>query len=181
MKVPSMPPRVVALIVAASLTSGWLLASLVSPPVAELQGLPQRPSPRDPAPAIADAPYTEQLHLKLQQAPLPPVPRRNPFVFGARTRSAPDTATPAQEAETSATAHDLPMPQIVTGPSLRLAGIGFTMVGPATIYTAIIGDGTTVHLVKEGETVAGYAVVAITDDSVTVANAAGARWLLKLK
>lgn len=174
-----MPARLVALIVAGSLTSGWLLASLVSPPVAELQGLPARTPPRAASPS-ADAAFTEQLHLKLQQAPQPPVPRRNPFVFGTRPRTAPDPVAPAPAGDTTPE-RVLPMPQMATGPSLRLAGIGTHTTPAGTVHTAVIGDGTTVHLVKVGETVAGYSVVEITDDSVTIANAAGARWLLKLK
>jgi hypothetical protein len=180
-KVRSMPPKFVALIVAASLTTGWLLASLVSPPVAELQGLPERTSSRAPAgETIAEAPYTEQLHLKLQHAPVRPVPRRNPFVFGARERVAP-APSPAPSTDTTVPLVDIRVPPSPTGPSLRLAGIGSTTTEGGLVRTAVIGDGTTVHLVKVGETVSGYAVVEITDDTVTLANAAGAQWQLKLK
>lgn len=181
--VPSMPPKFVALIVAASLTTGWLLASLVSPPVAELQGLPDRGSRRAP---VADTitvatPYTEQLHLRLQQAPLPPVPRRNPFAFGTRTRVTTEAALPTKSADEDLPVMQMTLPPLVTGPSLRLSGMGSTTTPTGTVRTAVISDGTTVHLVKQGDTVGGYKVVEITDDTVTLADAAGAQWKLKLK
>jgi hypothetical protein len=175
-----MPPKLVALIVAAALTTGWLLASIVSPPVAELQGLPDRVERRAPSRATSsEAPLTEQLHLKLRTAPAPPVPRRNPFVFGDATRR-----VDARESESPAAAgrpvfdHE-PAP-VATGPSLRLSGIGSTKTESGAVRTAIVSDGTTVHLVKTGETVMGYAVIEITDDAVTLADAAG-RLVLRLK
>jgi hypothetical protein len=175
-----MRPKLVALIAASSVSVGWLLASVLVPPVAELQGLPdrserRRPAPRDDAPT----PYTEQLHLKLQQAPRAPVTRRNPFVFGART--APAAASPAarvaKENEVDSGEPAIPAAPVVTVPSLRLSGVGST----AGVRTAVISDGTTVHLVKEGEVVNGYAVVEITDDAVTIADASGAQWKLRMR
>ena len=84
--------------------AGWLLACphcRDPPPVRGVQVLP----PRDHAavgrarraPTRRRRRITEQLHLKLQAAPQPPVPRRNPFVFGvARSaESAGRTAAPA--------------------------------------------------------------------------------------
>lgn len=175
-----MPPKMVALIVAAALTTGWLLASIIAPPVAEVQGLPPRTQQPE---AVRDLPpdsaFTEQLNLKLRAAPAAPVTRRNPFVFGSTisTRAsapaaAPRAASPAIEPS--------PVP-VVTGPSLRLSGIGSTTVESGVERTAVISDGRTVHLAKVGEAVAGYQVVAITDDSVTVQNRAGAQWTLSLK
>jgi hypothetical protein len=172
-----MRPKFVALIVAASLSTGWLLASMVSPPVAELQVLPPRDQPREtPRETTSATSYSEQLHRKLQAAPLPPVPKRNPFVFGTRERvmaPAPARTAPMSDAPVS---EPLPAP-VATGPSLRLAGIGTT----GTARTAVISDGMTVHLVKVGETVGGYAVVEITESSATLVDAAGAQWLLRMK
>ncbi len=172
-----MQPKFVALIVAASLSTGWLLASIVSPPVAKLQALPPRDQPREtPRETASGTSYNEQLHLKLQAAPLPPVPKRNPFVFGTREREmapAPERSAPMSNAPAS---EPQPAP-VATGPSLRLSGIGTT----GTARTAVISDGVTVHLVKVGETVRGYGVVEITESSVTLADAAGAQWLLRMK
>jgi len=176
---PFMPPKLVALIVAAALTTGWLLASILSPPVAELQALPERVEPSVPTQdARTETPFTEQLHLRLQSVPAAPVPRRNPFVFGTATpRLARETA-PASDATTTADAERLAVP---TGPSLRLAGIGSTATAGEPLRTAVVSDGTTVHLVKVGERVTGYAVVAITDDAVTIEDATGQQWVLRLK
>jgi hypothetical protein len=176
-----MRPKLVALIAAGALTTGWLLASIVSPPVARLQGLP----PRVEQPAAAregqqpEAQYTEQLRLKLRAAPAAPVTRRNPFVFG--TSPAPVPRKVANERSKHVSANEPPPAPVVTGPLLRLSGIGATATENGTVRTAVISDGVTVHLVKIGETVGGYAVVAISDDAVTVENAAGAQWLLRLR
>ncbi len=180
-----MPPRTVALVAAACLTTGWLLGSLISPPTAELQSLPQRTPPRDTrATAPIEVAFTDQLHFKLQQAPLPPVPRRNPFVFAPRVAqpSAPPSGAP--HAAKSAPA-DIAMPvapalaPIV--PQLALSGIGSTETAEGTVRTAVISDGQSVHLAKIGDVVGGYSVVEIAENAVTIANAAGARWLLRLK
>jgi hypothetical protein len=176
-----MRPKVVALVVASSLTIGWLLASVVSPPVAKLQVLPERTERRAPAQGDAVAtPYTEQLHLKLQQAPLPPVPRRNPFVFGSKQVSAPaksaaEALERGSEGVDASGALETPLP-IVTGPSLRLSGIGST----GGVRTAVISDGRTVHLANVGDIVNGYSIVDISDDAVTIADASGAQWKLKM-
>jgi hypothetical protein len=171
-----MRPKLVALIAASSVSVGWLLASLIVPPVAKLQGLPARVESR-PAPQVDDAttPYTEQLNLRLQQAPLAPVPRRNPFVFGARTATPrPSLAAAPREPEVAEAA--IPPAPVITGPRLRLTGVGST----AGVWTAVISDGVTVHLVKVGETVNGYAVVEIREDRVTIGDASGAQWTLRM-
>src|SRR4029078_12926060 len=41
MRLGEMPPKTVALLGAVCLTTGWLLASMLTPPVAKLQSLPQ--------------------------------------------------------------------------------------------------------------------------------------------
>jgi hypothetical protein len=176
-----MRPKHVTLIAAAALTTGWLLASVVSPPVAELQVLPLQTDRTDAPPTENPAtPYTEQLHLKLRSAPQPPVPRRNPFAFDSSRQSrtnADITAAPRRDAP----AVELPQPPIVTGPSLRLSGIGSTNSPAGPVWSAVISDGRTVYLVAIGESVAGYSVVAITEDSVTIADAAGVQWTLRLQ
>jgi hypothetical protein len=173
-----MPPKLVALIAAAAFTTGWLLASIVSPPVAELQELPRRereaPPPRpDPAPVTS---FAEQLQLKLRAAPSPPVPRRNPFVFGrteAEDAAPRDAALPDRPMEAA--------PAVPTAPALQLAGIGSSKTDEGMVHTAVISDGHTVHLVKVGESVLGYTVTAITDESVAIVDAAGTERVLRFK
>lgn len=174
-----MNPKLVALIAASSALVGWLLASVISPPVAELQVLPERADRRGPEPPQqTTTTYSEQLHLKLLQAPLAPVPRRNPFRFATREASpSATTATPVREREAEGVATPALAAPAVTTPSLRLSGIGLTR----GVRTAVISDGTTVHLVKVGETVGGYAVVEISADAVTIGDASGAQWKLRMK
>jgi hypothetical protein len=176
-----MRPKHVTLIAAAALTTGWLLASVVSPPVAELQVLPLPPDRAvTPPPESAATPYTEQLHLKLRSAPQPPVPRRNPFAFDS-SRQSRTNADVAAAPRRDAPAVESPQPPIVTGPSLRLSGIGSTNSPAGPVWSAVISDGRTVHLVTVGDSVAGYSVVAITEDSVTIADAVGAHWKFRLQ
>ncbi len=175
-----MRPKLVALIVAASLTGGWLLGSVVAPPVAELQGLPARMSPRSSAsePATDDAAFTEQLHLKLQSAPVAPVPRRNPFVFGTTPRSSPDAREIMHATQPAPAPEISPTP---VGPRLVLSGIASTNTSSGVVLTAVILDDSGVHLAKIGDVVSGYRVVAITEDSATIADAADAQWKLTLR
>lgn len=175
-----MRPKLVALMLAAALTTGWLLASIVSPPVAELQVLPQRTvRPASSRDAPVDARFIERLNLRLQSASTAPVTRRNPFVFGSAPRRI-DRETTGGSA-TLLPREEAPPAPSVAGPSLRLSGIGTTTTDAGAVRTAIISDGRTVYLAKLGETVTGYVVVAITDDTVTIEDAAGKSWILRLK
>jgi hypothetical protein len=178
-----MRPKHVALIAAAALTTGWLLASIVSPPVAELQVLPLQVE--SSGPSAADNPattYTEQLRLKLRSAPQPPKPRRNPFAFQSRQSSASvERRAPLSPAAASIEPSEPPQPPAVSDPSLRLSGIGSTNSPAGPVWSAVISDGRTVHLVAVGESVGGYSVVAITENSVTIADAAGTQWTLRLQ
>jgi type II secretory pathway component HofQ len=176
-----MPPKLVAVIAAAALTTGWLLASVVSPPVAELQGLAERAEQQESPRASAVAtPFTEQLQLKLRRAPAPPVPRRNPFLFGDSPRQdASREATraadePASLTERSAEAID-------PTPRLKLSGIGSTTTDAGIERTAVISDGVTVHLAKPGDTIMGYTIVSITEDVVTIEDTAGMQWTLSFQ
>src|SRR5262245_29627046 len=93
MDAPVMPFRTVALVGAVCLISGWLLASGLTPPTANLQALPERRAPDRASATPLPAAYSEQLKLKLDRLPAAPVPRRNPFVFGGREPAAPSDAT----------------------------------------------------------------------------------------
>ena len=174
---PRMRPKVVALIAASSVSLGWLLASVLVPPVAKLQVLPDRPE-RQQAPPRDETTrtYSEQLQLKLQQAPAPPVARRNPFLFGTRTTT-PAATAPPRDRESVVPAEPALVAPVVTSPALRLSGIGST----GDVRTAGISDGRTVHLVKVGETVSGYEMVEIAEETVTIADASGAQWQLRMK
>lgn len=181
-----MPLRTVTFIAALCLTTGWLLASVISPPVAELQTLPSRASARPAPPATNESPYAEQLQWRLGQAPGAPTPKRNPFVFGGRLRSAAPQAPRADVDATTGSATVVPsLPSdarpMNLGPPLRLLGIGSRVTPEGTVWTAVLSDGTKVHLAKAGDVISGYAVAEVSEDAVTLADAAGAQWKLRLK
>ena len=168
-----MPPKTVAVVCAVSLTVGWLLASVLTPPVARLQSLPERRAESAPA-AIDQGSFSEQLTLKLRQPPAPPQPRRNPFVFGAREerggRQLADAAPPMPIAP----------PQPV-GPSYKLSGIAFNETTQGVERTAVVSDGASVHLVKAGDVIGRYNVAEVTDSSVVLTDASGGRFVIRLR
>ncbi|MGH9173628.1 MAG: hypothetical protein ACRD1H_04695 [Vicinamibacterales bacterium] len=172
-----MPPRTVALIGAVCLLTGWLLASVLTPPVARVQVLPERTQVQPPGDRDALAPYAEQLQLRLREAPPPPSPRRNPFAFGTRQRA----SSVEKGVRIAPLAADMPVALPVVGPMLSLSGVGVTDTAAGPIYTAVVSDGNTVHLVKAGDTVDGYTVIEVNERSVTLADASGSRYVLRLR
>lgn len=161
-----MPLRTVALVAAVSVTIGWLLAATLTPPVARLQSLPEQQE----AAAVDQRPLTQQLNLRLREAPLPPTSGRNPFSFGVPERRktlAGETDPPTLPDPTPATA--------VPGPHYLLSGIGIT----GEVRSAVLTDGENVFVVKLDEAISGYTVVEITESSVTLASDT-ARHILRL-
>jgi hypothetical protein len=67
-------------------------------------------------------------------------------------------------------------PAVVT-PPYTLSGIAAT----GDVRTAVLSDGSTVHLVKAGQSIGAYTVVAVADDSVTLADPAGERFVIRLR
>lgn len=174
-----MPPKTVALIGAVCLTTGWLLASMLTPPIANLQDLPDRRATAAPQPAPqipSFEPFSERLQSLLRQAPAPPVPKRNPFSFGNRSRSIPATASPSEARQAPAP----PPAPIAVGPRFTLSGTAVTDVAGNPVHTAVLSDGYTVHLVKAGDTVGGYRVLEVTESSVMLEAADGAAYVLRL-
>lgn len=172
-----MPPRTVALIGAVCLTTGWLLASVLTPPVARVQALPERSA--TPAPAAISAPPVERLQFRLSEAPPPPTPQRNPFEFGARHRAG--TVPTDREPAPAPPVADTGAPPAPAGPPHTLAGIGTSMGPDGPVHTAVVSDGTTVHLVKSGDTVGAYTAIDVTEATITLVDAAGVRHVLRLK
>jgi len=178
-----MPLKTVTLVAAVCLTTGWLLASLLMPPVATLQSLPERRTGAAARGNDSPAPYAEQLQLRLRQAPDPPTPRRNPFVFGARDRdvvSVPGSAAGQPQRRTDIPAPIAAPPQ-PAGPLFSLSGIGASTTPAGPVRTAVLSDGITVQLVKVGDTVGAYKVVEVGEETVTLTNAAGSNYILRLK
>ncbi len=171
-----MPPRTVALIGAVCLTTGWLLASVLTPPVARVQALPERAA--TPAPAAISLPPVERLQFRLSEAPPPPTPRRNPFEFGGRERV---STVPDVDAAPARPVMDAVAAPAIVGRQYSLAGIGTTTGPEGPVHTAVVSDGTAVHLVKQGDAVGGYTAVEVTAATITLADAAGVRHVLRLK
>ena len=168
-----MPPKPVAVVCAVSLTAGWLLASIVTPPVARLQTLPERRAENAPK-AIDPASYSAQLTLKLRQFPAPPQPRRNPFMFGGRE------SRPNDQIRETAPEAPLAPPRPAT-PAYKLSGIGFTETPQGVVRTAVVSDGASVHLLKTGDAIGVYAVADVTDSSVVLTEVAGGRFVIRLR
>jgi hypothetical protein len=70
---------------------------------------------------------------------------------------------------------------VPSGPIFSLAGIGSTSSADGVLLTAVLSDGNTVHLVNAGQTLGGYTIVAVTEDSVTLADAQGLQTVLRLR
>ena len=159
----------VAFVGAICVTIGWLLASMLTPPVARVQSLPQERTARTNA--APDVPFTAQ--LRLRQRDLPPTPelRRNPFVFEAPRRDAAERAPSVREQQPPPIA---PVP-VVSGPAYMLSGNGVT----GDTRTAILTTGSDVYIVRVNDTLGGYAVADISDDSVTLSKGAD-RFTLRL-
>jgi hypothetical protein len=173
----AMPPKTVALIGAVCLTTGWLLAAVLTPPVATLQELPvRRPEPHV-APSSSAEPFSEQLRLGLERVPAAPIPRRNPFVFGGRTRTTAESTAAAPPSTPAAVAVEA----VPVGPIYALSGIAVASTSNGNVLTAVLTDGQTVHLVKVGSSIGGYLLVEATENSATLADAAGTRHVLRLR
>ena len=152
---------------------------MLAPPVAQLQsrgtGRAAKSAAITPDPNV----FTETLQLKLQRHDSAPTVRRNPFVFGARERAQAAGRIDSMPA-VDRPADPPPAPALVT-PPYSLSGIGETGGADGTVRTAVLSDGTTVHLVKTGETVGAYTVIAVDANAVTLADASGARFVIRLR
>jgi hypothetical protein len=171
-----MPPRTIALIGAICVTLGWLMASVVTPPVARVQVLPERRSAPASAVTSIDAPtqYTEELQLRLRRMPDPPAPRRNPFAFSSKRSTVSSSSSSIRPTDSA------PAP-VTIAPGYTLAGIAARNGTNGTRYTAILSDGATVHLVNVGDAIGRYTVIAISDSDATLEDASGGRHIFRLR
>jgi hypothetical protein len=136
-----MPPKTVALIAAVCLISGWLLASVLMPPTANLQALPDRRPPERVVAEPMPPAYSEQLKLRLERLPAAPVPRRNPFVFGSRERVATTSPRAAGRDEPEAAVVLPPEPVAPAGPIFALSGMAIRETPDGPVRTAVLSDG----------------------------------------
>ena len=126
--------------------------------------------------AIPDSGFTEKLHERMKQ---PPMPRRgrNPFAYGAR-----QSAAAAVPDERPAEAPPAPVVEVEPPlPVFKLSGIAASQVGDATVLTAIIIDNGTMVFAKAGDKLSnGHSVVSVDEMSVTLIDSAGVTQTLRL-
>lgn len=171
-----MAPRTVGLIGALCLLTGWLMGSLVLPPVASSQSNPsvERPAPVPVDTGAAPA-YAERLRQKLREAPAAPTSRRNPFTFDQPRATSPARSAAAAEAWTP------PPPPVETPPAFDLAGIATTDAADGAVRTAVISTRGDVVLARVGDVLPdGTRIVSIDDTTVTL-DAGGRSVILRLK
>jgi hypothetical protein len=171
----TLTPRVVGLLVAGALATGWLSASLTQDPApAQLS----RASGPRPLGAPVAMPRTETLRQRLSEPPSPGR-GRNPFVYGARAPMRPSVRGQqyaSSEAPSMAVAPDVP-----PMPVFKLSGIASNAEGGVTVLTAILNDNGAMIFVKAGDQLSnGYSVVRVDDSSVTLADATGITQTIRL-
>ena len=146
------------------LLAAWLASAAsptFQPPSSEPERVMTGPSPE--ALAIEVQTHATRLRERLQSAPTPQQPHRNPFVFAMRPQPVARPAT-VRRAETVATVGPSSPPE----PTLSLIGIAEDQAASGMKRTAIIADESeSVLMVTVGETLLGrYRVEAIGADAI---------------
>ena len=154
------------------LGGGVLLASYISAPAA--------PTPESPrvslattaeidslAPLVADvAQETERLRARLAAVPAVPVARRDPFNFGAvrrPERPAPSAPKPQSELSVADAAPAIAWPSLVAM---------LTDGGETPVFTAVLGLGDAVEVLKKGDATGGFQIRDVTSTSVELVHVA---------
>jgi hypothetical protein len=171
----TLTPRVVGLMVAAALATGWLGASLTHDTAPAQSSRASGPRPLGVPAAL---PRAENLRQRLSEPP-PPGRGRNPFVYGARApmrSSVRDQQYAPAEAPSVAVTPDVP-----PMPVFRLSGIASNTEGDATVLTAILNDNGVMVFAKAGDKLSnGYSVLRVEEMSVTLADATGITQTIRL-
>ena len=162
--------RVAVLTVGAALLAAWLSSAAGTVPSASVI---DSPIGVGVAPAQSVTPPSARLDLerevarlasRLETAPRPRNPARNPFTLAARTRatSPPPRAVAATPGPAPAMAHT-----VAEVPVVSLAGVGVERTPYGRRRTAIISADGRVFLARIGDEVMGrFQVRAVTDDAV---------------
>jgi hypothetical protein len=163
------PSRVAAWIFVAVVAAAWLASAAgVSRNVRQ----PPRPPVDSPAVVAIDGLAAEvqtqaaRLRQRLEGAPSPTPPFRNPFAFAER---APAPARVAPAPKSPPPSDFVPPPTIPAEPPLQLIGIAEKKIGDTVVRTAMLspGDADALIMAKAGETILGaYEVVAVGVDAV---------------
>jgi len=154
------------------LGAGVLLTSYISAPAA--------PTPASARVSLAElaeiealvplaqdvAQETDRLRARLSAAPVAPVARRDPFNFGSVRR--PDRpVAPAAHAQLRAPAVEAAPP--IAWPSLVAV---LTAAGDAPVFTAVLGIGDGIEMLKKGSEANGFLVRDVTSSSVELIHVA---------
>lgn len=154
--------RASAWVFCAAVLGAWL-ASAAGRPVrtVDTHPRPAEPNPVDHLAADVQA-QAGRLQQRLDAAPAPQTPLRNPFVFSARSVAA------ARPREVPAPVFIPPAPMDPVEPSLMLVGIAERKAGDSVVRTAVIaGDAEDLIMATAGQRILGlYDVVAIGHDAV---------------
>jgi hypothetical protein len=161
--------RLAAWMFAGAVATGWLASAAgVNRPARPPRTTPQR-SPETVAldNLVADVQtQAGRLRKRLETAPVPTAPFRNPFSFAER--SAP-VARQSRSAIAPAPTFVPPPPVAVPEPSLQLIGIAEKKVGDVVVRTAMLapGDADSLIMATAGQKILGaYEVVTIGVDAV---------------
>ena len=163
------PSRVAAWMFGAAVLGAWLASAAG----VSRQGASGPPSARTdashPVDHLASDVQTQaaRLRQRMDAAPAPQTPTRNPFTFSSRIEHAPRLPRPA------APVVEEPLPPVEPpDPFLDLIGIAEKRVGDATVRTAMLAnDAGDVIMATAGQRVIGlYDVVTIGADAVELKN-----------
>ncbi len=162
--------RVALLTVGAALLAAWMssaASTVPSAPVSESPtGVVLAPAQSvTPTPALTDFEReVARLSARIEQAPRPLYPGRNPFALSPRARVI--RLRPSTAVTTSAVTPAV-VDSVATGPVVSLAGIGTERTSYGRRRTAILSADGRAFLVSIGDEVMGrFQVRAVTDDSV---------------
>jgi hypothetical protein len=166
-----MTPRgIAALIGGGALFAAWLATA------AGMRDAPPRPAPSRTAERTAVDPVAEdvqaqaeRLRVRLEAAPAPRRPSRNPFDFASAPRPERSRAFPP-DASSDSTLVPAPVPP---PPALALIGVAEDQTPEGVRRTAIISGDGQLFLVRQDEPVGPYRVGAIGPDAVQLLDASG--------
>jgi hypothetical protein len=137
------------------------------------------PAPTTGADTLADdvRKQAERLRLRLDAAPAPSAPVRNPFAFGRAERRSPPPLPALVEALLA------PDPPAPPPPRLRLIGVAEEATPGGVVRTAVISGDDQLFLVKAGDKVTDrFTVKAVGADGVELTDAGtGAALILVLR
>ena len=175
----TLTPRLVGLMVAVSLTVGWMGSSLT-----QSSAPAQAPTERTLRPLGGQPVGPPQAEVLRQRLNEPPTPSRgrNPFVYSSRApRPTVYRDRDRQPEAAPAPAVAPPMQMAAPLPVFRLSGVASTVEDGVAVLTAILNDNGALVFAKAGAKLSrGYTVVRVEEMSVTLSDADGVTQTIRL-